>query len=73
MRSLGKSMIDPKNAAGLLNWWYIFQMGLELAILSIWGLEVKGLQSYYRVVKQNCQVDRFRDFEHMRARTAQFF
>ena len=27
----------------------------------------------YRVVKQNCQVVRFRDFEHMRARMAQFF
>ena len=38
MRSLRKSIIDPKNAAGLLNWWYIFQMGLELSILLIWGL-----------------------------------
>ena len=27
----------------------------------------------YRVVKQNCQVVRFRDFEHMRARMAQIF
>ena len=27
----------------------------------------------YRVVKQNCQVVRFRDFEHMRARMAQLF
>ena len=38
MRSLRKSMIDPKNTARLLNWWYIYQMGLELTILSIWGL-----------------------------------
>ena len=29
--------------------------------------------SYYRVVKQNLQVVRFCDFEHMRARMAQFF
>ena len=27
----------------------------------------------YRVVKRNCQVVRFRDFEHMRARMAQLF
>ena len=45
-----------------------------------WTLISVRLQSFmltskiiYRVVKQNCQVVRFRDFEHMRARTAQFF
>ena len=40
-------------------------MGVDLSMLKIWGL--------YRVVKQNCQVVRFRDFEHMRARMAQLF
>ena len=35
MRSLQTSIIDPKNAAGLLNWWCIFQMGLERSILHI--------------------------------------
>ena len=38
MRSLGTSIIDPKNPDGLLNWCYIFQMGLELSIILIWGL-----------------------------------
>ena len=33
MRSLRQSIIDPKNAAELLKWLYIFQMGLELSIL----------------------------------------
>ena len=42
MRSLRfrKSIIDPKNAGGLLNWWYIFQMGLELSMLLICGFTV---------------------------------
>ena len=30
-------------------------------------------QMHYRVVKQNFQVVRFRDFEHMRARMAKVF
>ena len=34
MRSLRKSIIDPKNVAGPM----IFQMGLEFSILSIRGL-----------------------------------
>ena len=45
MRQLRTSIIDPKDAAWLLNLWYIFQMGFELSILLIWGLWVKGLQS----------------------------
>ena len=32
-----------------------------------------GNHTNYRVVKRNCQVVRFRDFEHMRTRMAQVF
>ena len=34
---------------------------------------IKMCRLKYRVVKQNFQVVRFRDFEHMRARMAQIF
>ena len=47
MTLLCESKIDPKTAASLMNWWNIFQRGLDLSIQAIWGLLVKGLQSYW--------------------------
>ena len=46
MRSLWKGKTYAKNTTSSLNLCYILKQGLDLSILKIWGLLVKGLQSY---------------------------
>ena len=46
MRSLWEGKTYAKNTTSLINLCYILKRGLDLSILKIWGLLVKGLQSY---------------------------
>ena len=46
MRSLWEGKTYAKNTTSPLNLCYILKRGLDLSILKIWGLLVKGLQSY---------------------------
>ena len=46
MRSLWQGKTYAKNTTSPLNLSYILKRGLDLSILKIWGLLVKGLQSY---------------------------
>ena len=46
MRSLWEGKTYTKNTTSPLNLCYILKRGLDLSILKIWGLLVKGLQSY---------------------------
>ena len=46
MRLLWEGQTYSKNTTSPLNLCYILKRGLDLSILKIWGLLVKGLQSY---------------------------
>ena len=46
MRSFWEGKTYAKNTTSPLNLCYILERGLDLSILKIWGLLVKGLQSY---------------------------
>ena len=46
MRSLWEGKTYAKNTTSPLNLCYILKRGFDLSILKIWGLLVKGLQSY---------------------------
>ena len=46
MRSLWEGKTYAKNTTSPLNLCHILKRGLDLSILKIWGLLVKGLQSY---------------------------
>ena len=46
MRSLREGKTYAKNTTSPMNLCYILRRGLDLSILKIWGLLVKGLQSY---------------------------